>query len=315
MPAAITADALLTRAKARAQMPAADGRLTDAEILAIADDLITTSIGRAVYDADGGRWLKTAADVSVTSGRSEYRIPTRAWAGGIAEALLVRSDGDVIPLAPVDYDAIHEHQRASWQDPRYCVMGDVIRLLPTPTDSAYSLRVRYIRRPSRLVLVAACGAVSTLTSSAITTASIPTSWNSATLVVDVVEATNNVEALEDDVTVTESGTNVLTRASGTNATTGAYAIEAGDYVCEAGQTCVVQVPDVAIGPLADLLAAKMCRVFGDNELASQLLGEGREALRDAEQAMANRTRTLQRAIPGSVLRHGAGARGRRPWWR
>lgn len=314
MVAAITADQLLSRIKARAQVPANDGRLTDAEIYSICDDLITTQLGRAVYDADDGRWIKTADDVSITSGTHSYRMPDRAWASGVDQVLLVTSSGDQTPLDYVDRSAIWEWEQGGiWASPRYTIVGDVIRLLPTPTDSSYSLRVRYVRRPSRLVGTSSCAQISSLTSTVITASSVPSAWTSSETI-DVVEVNHNVEALEDDVAVTISGSG-LTRASGTFTTSGAYGIAASDYACLAGTTCVVQVPDVAIGYLAELATRDVCIALGDREGADMRASTAERARSDMEQAMAERSATRPKVIPSnSPLRLAGQSRRRRRWW-
>lgn len=314
--AAITSDELLARIKARAQIPAAESRLSTAEIFAIVDDLIVTSLGRSVFDADDGRWLVTAADVAVTSGVSTYRIPSRAWAGGLVQALLVNANGQSLPLNRVDHADVWQYDQQAWNgQPAYALMGDVVRLLPAPSDSSYSLRLRYIRRPSKLALVADCAVVDTggVASGALTVVdTMPTSWSGTTRTIDVVEANNNVEALEDSVSVTESSY-VLTRASGSFATSGAYAVSAGDYICDEGTTCVVQVPDVAIGHLSVLAAQHVCIALGDRDGAANLSAAVQTTRSDMDQAIARRTRSGPRAIPwGSPLRNGS--QGRRWRW-
>lgn len=318
MVAAITSDALLARIKARAQIPAAESRLSDAEIFAIVDDLTITSLGRSVFDADDGRWIKTAADVSIASGTHSYRLPDRAWAGGVDEVLLVNSAGEATQIPYVDRADVWQYTGAAWGPrPSWTLLGDVVRLLPTPTDSTYSLRVRYMRRPSRLVAVSSCAQIATggVASGALTVDSVPSSWTGATLTVDVVESTNNVESLEDDVSVTESSL-VLTRGAGSFASTGAYAITADDYVCQAGETCVVQVPDVAIGHLSMLASMHVCIALGDREGAANLAQASERSRSDMEQAMARRSRMGARAVPwGSPLRSTTSGRRRWGWWR
>lgn len=306
MPAAITADQLLARIKARAQIPSTEGRLTDAEILALADDALLLSLGREVYDADDGRWIRAAPDVSVASGTSEYRIPSRAWSGGLDAVLLVDAQGNEIPLGYVDRSEIWQWESGGvWGAPRFTILGDKIRLLPTPTDSAYSLRVRYVRRPSRLVEVADCAKAMVVATDSVT-ATVPSAW-AASEAVDVVQATHHADALGDDISATISGTTItLTVPDG---------MAVGDYVCRAGESCVVQAPGTAIPYLADLVARDVCVALGDNEGADRSAALAESRRRDLEQAIAERSRTRPKVINrNSPLRAGP-QRGRWPWGR
>ena len=163
MVAAVTADQPLARIKTRAQIPDAEGRLgstaaaVDASIFTIVDDLLLTSAFRSIYDADDGRRIHTAANVSVTKSQPNYRIPDRAWGSDLDAVLLVDSSSNEIPVHYVDRSEIWRWDQVGlWSSPRYTIMGNVIRLLPSPGDSTYSLRVRYLRRPSKLVKVATC---------------------------------------------------------------------------------------------------------------------------------------------------------------
>ena len=290
MTTATTVDDFLADVKAAAQVPSAEGRVTSAEILRMADQLLVRAIGRAVYDADDGRWAVTASLVPVTSGVAAYRLPARAWAGGLRAVTLVQTaTGDAVPLDYVDNADIEIYACGSWQRPVYTLEGDSIVLLPTPTDSAYSLRVRYVRRPSRMALVADCALITAVTSSTIT-ATYPTAWTDATIA-DVVRGTYHATPLEDDVGLEVTPTATIARDSGTWATTGALAIEAGDYVCLAGYTCVPQVPEVALGWLTELTARDVCVALGDTEGAGARAQLASAAAKDVEQSIAERSRT------------------------
>lgn len=314
MTAALTSDAALTRIKARAQVPSVDPRLADTDIFAMFDDVITTEIGLSAYDADDGRWIHTAADVTLTASLAEYRIPARAWAGGVDTVCIVDSAGVESPLDYVDREEIPMWS-GSGLPHRYAVVGDVIRLLPTPNAAAasHSLRVSYVRRPNRLVAVSSC-AIITAVGSTTLTATYPAGagWTS----VDVIEGTHGGASLEDSVAVTLSGGSTHTRSSGTWASTGAGAIAVGDYVCSAGTSCVIQVPDVAIAFLIERVAGEVADVLGDSEAARTRLALAEQKRSKMEQAIAARTKQRPRVIPyGSPLRS-SGQRPASMWgWR
>jgi hypothetical protein len=304
VPAAITTDQILARIKVRAQVPSTEGRVSDPEILALVDDLILSSLGREMYEADDGRWIKTAADVAITAGRSTYRIPSRAWAGGLDEAILVASSGALTQLEYVDRSDIWEWGTSTGVPVAYTIVGDVVQLLPTPASSGYSLRLRYLRRPSSLVTVAECARVASVASTVLTIASAPAAWDELTLEVDVIEAEHHGEALEDSVTVeANTGPTTLTRSSGTFATSGAYAVLGPSntiyrtYVCEEGESCVVQVPDVCIPYIADLAARDVCVALGDMPGADRLASLAEQRRKEVVASISERSRQRPKIVP------------------
>lgn len=314
MPVALTSDDLLARIKARAQVPAADGRLSDAEIFAICDDIIRDDIGLAAYEADEGRHVYTQADATISSGVSDYRIPTRAWAGGVQQVSLVDSNGNSVPLPRVDHGDVDEWNRGGiWESPRWTLVGAAIRLLPTPTDSSYSLRVRYIRRPNRLVAVSSCGLINSPTSTTLTISGLTDTWG-ALQVIDVIRGTNHADSLGDGIAMGWSDP-TLTYVAGTLDTSGAYAVASGDYACQHGTTCVPQVPDVAMRYLTIKAAAEVCDVFGDAEGFARCMAQAQQARGQLDAAIAERSRTRMKIIPrNSPLRPGYGRRSWRRWW-
>lgn len=313
MVAACTADQLVTRITVRAQIPSTEGRVSTAELLTLIDDCILANCSREIFDADDGRWVKTASDVSITAAIATYRIPDRALAAGVVECVLVDSAGNLTQLDYFDHADLWEYGTSAGVPQGFTLLGDVIVLRPIPSTSTYSLRVRYVRRPSKLALVASCTLLTAVGSTTLT-GTIGSGWSSPTTI-DVVESTNNVESLEDDIAVTYSGT-TITRSSGTNVTTGAYAIAAGDYACLAGTSCVVQVPDVAIPYLADLAARDVLSgPLDDAAGAARCHAQAEERRREMMQALAERSRSARpKVVPrNSPLR--VASAGYRRWWR
>lgn len=306
MVAAITADQLLERVKARAQIPASEGRLSDAEILALAGDALLVSVGREVYDADDGRWIHTAEDAALTAGEARYRLPSRAWGSDLDGALLVDSAGNAWPLDYVDRDDAWQWQRSTGCPAAYTIEGDSLRLLPTPGDTSVSLRVRYMRRPSRLVTVAEAALIASVASGSVTVGTVPSTWG-ASETLDIIRGEHHGTSIADDLAATIAST-TITIAGGVP-----DLVAAGDYVCLAGESCVVQAPDVAIPYLADMVARDVCAALGDPEGMERcaVLAESRR--RDMAQGIARRSRTAPRVINRVSPLRAAGQRRGWPW--
>jgi len=314
-----TSDDLLTRVKARAQVPDADDRLTDADMLAIADDAIRSTVARIVWNADDGRIVRTQADVALVADQSDYRIPDRAVASAIYDVLLVDSAGNERSSAYVDSaDAWRwrNDDTATGESDRayaHTLEGDVIRLLPTPKAAGLSLRVKYRRRPSRLVAVSACvllGSSSSSTVVADDADSFPAAWTSegSGLVIDVVRSGPSGDSLTDDVPGSTTS-DTFTRSSGAFDTTGPYAPSGGDYACLAGETCVLPVPEEAVPFLTVLVALEIATAFGDTAAMGGLgqLVAGRR--KELVALVDDRNREDEAIIPRS-----SHLRGRSRWW-
>lgn len=307
MVAARTSDDLLTRVRARALVPETDGRLTDSDILAIADDVILSTLSRAIVNADDGRWVKTRADAPITVGTAEYRIPDRALGAALYDVLIVDERGLELSSPYVDSSEAWRYSGASrGAGPApydHTIEGDLLRLLPTPSQHGHTLRIKYRRRPSRLVTTAECARISGIAGTLVTTAAtVPSGWSSSETL-DIVQASPNADALGDDL----AGSSI----AGTSITLASVPAEArtGDYVCRAGETCVPQVPDVAIPALVALTAVEVMIALGDAEGAAALRDIAVLRVQEARKQLATRNREAQAVIPRwSALRGGGGAR-------
>lgn len=291
MVAAITADQFVTRIAVHTQIASTEGRVSTAELLTIVDDAIVSNIGREIFDADDGRWIKNTTPITLTANRNTYRIPDRALASAVDEVVLIDASGNQTQLDYIDRADAWQFGSSTGVPSCFAIMGDVMFLYPTPSSASYSLAMRYVRRPSKLALVSSCVALTGVGASTLS-GTIPSSWTSPTTI-DVVESTNNVESLEDDIAVTFTGS-TITRASGTNTTSGAYAIEAGDYACLAGTSCVVQVPDVAIPYLVALASRDaLSGPLDDAAGAARCAAQAEERRKEMMQTLAERSRSAR----------------------
>ena len=298
MTLATTADELLSDLKTRAGIPDLDGRfgstaaLINAALLRILDETIRTKLGVSVYRAADGRWI-AQTDLTLTVNVESYALPERCWSGSMGQVSLVDSAGnESLPLEYVEWEDLVAEEGV-WAAPRYTFVGDSLQLLPAPTDATLTLRVRYVRRPSRLALVAAC---TKLTAVGATTLSgtIGSGWTSPT-VVDLVRGNTHGTPLEDDVAVTFTGT-TITRSSGTTATTGAKLVAIGDYACLEGTTCIPQVPEEALTYVLEQAAVICSRVMGDMEALRMHSTAAHEAQGDLNKAIGKRSDKSAKAI-------------------
>jgi hypothetical protein len=263
-------DQLLADVKRKANLPpGANAKLTDVELLRIADEAILTQLDPILLTLQE-EYDVTREDFTIAAGDSTYRLPERAVSGTIVQALLVNADGIPVPLERIGGSETWQYegaQRTATYPSVYAIEGNVIRLLPTPSVSGLSLRVRYRRRPSELVLTTACGLVSIVGA---TTVTAPGGAFGANVIVDIVRSKPPVGPLVQGAAATYAA-NVFTFGAGVLPDAG---VTAGDYVCAYDTTCVVPLPErfakLAIGIIAAAVLVEWGNVNGAAVIAEAM---------------------------------------------
>lgn len=292
MPSQTTTD-FLSRVRRKAQWPD-DAKLTDAQILQVADEEIASFIYPLIRGV-GEAYNVKRYTVACVTGTATYRIPSRATSGTVFDVTLVDSMGGGRRLNKVQTaDAYFVNETELGTPTAYAIEGDQIRLLPTP-GADFSLMVRYERRPSDLVVVASCALISAVGSN-----SLDSSTDLGLTSFDIAQALPNFDALYDDLAMTISGTFTYTAAE---TLTG---IVVGDYICVPGQTCVVPVPDALYPVLIDKVAAEMLSEAGDVAGEARVLAHMERLLSGAMESLAPRAETSSPAVFNrwSPLRNG-----------
>lgn len=249
---AYTSDDLVASVRRRGQLPdaSADGKLTDLDILALADEEISLLIYPLVTAAGEEYWI-TGEVQSVVAGTSNYLIPSRATAGTLRD-LQIKDPTDYVSVPMVDLDNAWRY--ANGNTLRFHVYGNFVQILPTPTTSTATLLFLYARQHSRLVPVASCAKVTGIAGAVYTCDSVPAAWSTSNKF-DSIQAVPNFSALGDST----EPSGVVTGASGTLTYSDpiTYA-SVDDYFALANETCVMQIPR-ELHPL--LISATLVRVL------------------------------------------------------
>lgn len=207
-------------------------------------------------------------DTTIQSGVSEYRIPSRASAGNLRDVLLKKASTSVaVSLPRISLEDADRYERGGspyWRTgSAFTVQGDKVRLLPATQNTSDTLRMRWYLRPSKFVLTTACDAVTAVGSST----SLTGTWTNTAdgEVVDVIQAEPNFDALSVGDTAGIAGATLTL-------TNGAPDVAVGDYVCAAGETCIVQLPAELHSVLVTAISVTVWEILRDLE-ASQLAGK------------------------------------------
>lgn len=247
MPAYSTDD-LVAAVRRRAYLPDTSD-IDAAEILARADEELVTIIADAVKAGREGFWL-TREDTSLSPSQTAYQLPRRALGRGVVGVQMVNSDGVGFTIPQIDPVTGWNGRTISITSYCYSFQADKV-VFPTPPPSGYTLRVWYLRRPSRLVEVADAAAVSkALTTTTLEVTGAP-SWmtglvDAPPIYVDVVRGDASFDQSYVDQLATDYSGGVVTLSPGVTTSdfvdTTAISNDRVDYVCRRDETVYPTLP-------------------------------------------------------------------------
>lgn len=306
----------------------ADSTLSAADLLALADEEIQSTIGPLIQ-ATREDYYVAYQDVSLVANQREYRIPFRANGGKLRDVTYFSTStiNYGITLERLSLGEADEYAPTGWagMTPTYCIQGDNIVIVPTPTAALGFLRIRYYRRPSRLVPLSEV-AVST-SDNAITggrrfiCSNVPSSWGVLRYAYDFTRTAPNFDTpiVDKQGEIHASGTNGSLDFTMTDAEF-ASVVEYTSYATDVyywpiislpGETAIPHIPAEAHPALAQAVAVKALEALGDRD--------GMAAAQTKLGMMLDQLQvTLSPRVDGApqkvAARHGILGATRRPWF-
>ena len=232
--------------KRKGSFPTSNELFSNTDYLNILNDEVLTQIVPMLVKLNEEYFL-TYKEYSVASGTSSYRIPSRSVASGLRDVQLIDSAGNVQSLIRLQED----DRTSNTNGPRgYYLKGNQVILSPSPTSSGDTLRLAFLRRPSKFVLPSACAVIQSIntTLNQIVVTSLPSAITVNSLV-DFVQAESPYDIIEFDYSISNISGTTLTFTSIPND------IVVGDYISLASQSCVAMVPEELIPVLVQAALA------------------------------------------------------------
>jgi hypothetical protein len=199
------------------------------------------------------------SDTLVVSGQKAYPIPTRAIGDKLKDVVIVDADGNPIDeLVLIPDNEVGSGQIVSQNSGQgfYIEANNVILY---PDETAWVgryLRMRYFRRPNRLVPVTSTGKVTNIAGLVVTLDNVPTTWTTATEL-DVIQGKPPFNSRADGITVAGiAGFDLTLLALPTG-------LVIGDYFAEAQESPIPQLPVDSFGWLAQRGAIKALESVGN----------------------------------------------------
>lgn len=270
-----TTDTLIARARLYAGEPtAAEGGMSDADVLLLADDEVQTYCFPRLLMAHE-EYAVTYSDTTLTAGTAAYTIPSRAHLGRLRDVLFVDTSGNQRSLSLIDAEELGHAFGASTtasEPSGFYLQGKTVCLWPTPSVSSGTLRLKYTRKPATLVATSACALVSGVTPSGSNyncsaSTGVPSTWGSSETT-DGADPNRTEEALFVDVSATSVNLGADTWVYVAASVTG---LAVGMYISLDGESCVPHLPEPLLPWLGIRTAAAIMESRGDYQAQGSLL--------------------------------------------
>lgn len=282
------------------------------EILARADEEMVTIIADAVKAGREGFWL-TQETTALQSSQLAYQLPRRALGRGVVGVQMVNSDGTAFTIPQIDPVTGWNGRTTAITSYCYSFQADKI-VFPTAPPDGYSLRVLYLRRPSKLVEVTEGAAVESLASStSLNILGTPPTWTTVIagglgpglpkLWVDIVRGDASFDQSYVDLSAVEyaGGLGGTLTVSDTLDTAdfvdvADYDNARRDYVCLRDQTVYPTLPIELIPVLEAATAVRILESLKDSEGAQMAAGTLQQRKRAAVDIIEPRNQEGSRPI-------------------
>jgi hypothetical protein len=309
-----TSDALVEQVRDITSLPDAHW-LTTAKLLEIADSEVLVT---ARVKMQRGEQFLTSQDVALSPSTLRYRLPRRALGRAVHSIALVGANGGVTPLTEIDAaDASGVFGFGVTSSGDYYIEDDFI-VFPVAPTSGSSLRVRYLRRLSRLVPLASAVLIRSAVSS--TSFEIPPDVSTvipASSYVDIVRGDSPFDVMYADRLLTEQSSGAIDLDPTTPVVPSdfvdltAIANDRQDYVCLRDETVYPQLPSEMHPALVSAVAQRVLEALGDQPGTARAEATLRARMQAATDLMAPRNQDRSRAIVNrfSALRGGGSRRG------
>jgi hypothetical protein len=253
--------ALIADVKRRAMAPTSQSLFQNTDFCAILTSEMKSKLIPLIKKVKEDFFL-SSKDFSIDGTTRSFAIPDRAIGMAIRNVEYADPNNNDEQRAPRTTQG-NRGTSPYWADiGGYYLQDNDIVFDEAPTDTSMVIRVYYYRRPSKLVRTSDAGkitAINTLTKT-VTLDNVPTAWTTSYLF-DFTKGKGGFQSLGDD--------KVITAINGFDVTFSATlptSLAVGDWVAEAGESPIAQIPYDGHDLLAQLAAIKVLEGQGDPNL-------------------------------------------------
>lgn len=251
-------------------IPSAQVTFTNQQVTDLLDEELRSTIVPFINSVHGEYWV-TNFDQPIVQGQNTYTVPQRTAAGVLRDLVLVDANNNEYNVALLS--PAQAKFSANWITPTnygagfsYYMQDDKAVLLPLSVSppTAYTLRMKEIRRPNNLTLSSNCGQVTSIdrtnvNAPVVALSNVSSDWTTSTTF-DIIQNFPQFNSIIDGVGVTAlSGLNVTFDDPLADLTVGMW-------VCPTLMSCIPQIPYEVFPYLVERGILRMVQSIVDNAL-------------------------------------------------
>lgn len=263
---------LVTSIQRRAAIPETQVTFSQADFFSMIDEEVASKLVPLILD-QMEEYYVADYPYNITSGRNAYQMPSRATASKLRDVQVISSNDpdSITPLQRLQIEALFASTSSSYRvlikKTGFYIKANTIYMYPTPQYTANIINLEYYTRPNSSVAPSTCAVITAISGNTITVSSLPSNITTSTLI-DFVKVLSGFECTAIDQTITSIASNILTMASTPPST-----LSVGDYVCQATQSCVVQVPQELLPLLSQYVTVRVLSSQGDEQALGAAVSE------------------------------------------
>jgi hypothetical protein len=229
-----TGEQVLVGIKRRITIPQSQPLLLNEDILAIVDDVIKSRLVPVLVSLRQDFFVTTKNE-TITKDVDSYSIPSRAVGRTLRDLKKVSSSGNKLDITLVGVEDEH-FSALSGSPSQFFFKGDKVVLRPIPISTGEILEMWYEIMPSSMTTTDKCGKIINISGNNVSVQQLPTTLK-INEKADIVDSTPGHSCKLIDAQMTNITSNVI------HFTSLPSTVKVGDYVCPAGFSPYVQLPD------------------------------------------------------------------------
>lgn len=264
---------LIKTIKRRGFIPTSQETFTDEDFLEMATEEINLSLMDQLIIARGD-YLVQSEELPLQPDVFEYPIPDRAVGNKLRDVLIVDSQGNVVyELSQVSLEELNEYEGPYTMQRRntfYMQNNNVVLTTQTLAPN-YKLRMFYYIRPNKLVVNDRAATIGSISNNGTTTdlsfATLPKHFT-GTLKYDIVGAKSPNKIISYNLVPVNVNLNTKTwtfNTSDLQDKAGNFVIEIGDFITQAEETIVPNIPTELHPIVAQRVAVACLEAMGDEQ--------------------------------------------------
>jgi hypothetical protein len=262
----MTTDDLINSVKRRASIPEAQSTFSEQDFIDFINEEMDLGMVPLIMSTHEEYFIQTQ-ETQLVANQDEYRIPERAIVGKLRDVHIKDLNNNHFEMTRISLENIFDNQYNNVVNNRFdkfYVKGNKIVMYPSITQvNSESVVMTYFRRPNELVSSARTGTITAIDTGTgkITLNKIPSNFSS-TIQYDFVQtkSPHEIYSMDNDSTAIDTANKTIT-----------FAVEdlpsdlaVGDYVMQATETFVPNIPTELHTMLAHRAAARCLESMGDN---------------------------------------------------